>query len=209
MFAAGYQSAVAACFPEFDAPGLSCFAATTREGAEPTRLTPDGNGWCLDGEKTWIAAVDHVARLVVAVEMADGPAFAHVARGAPGVTLTNPGPAGFLAELSQGAARFEAVAIAEDALLPRPERASRFRGAEPLYVCAALAARLGCAEGVDRARSLAATLDDRDATKAGLATLRETLRTALPAFEAGPLPDGLRTSLVADRRLLQMFVRLD
>jgi hypothetical protein len=212
VFAAGYQSAVAACFPEFDGPGLSCFAATTREGAEPCRLEEDGDDWRLHGEKTWIAAVDHVARLVVAVDGPDGPAFVQVDRAAPGLALANPGPARFLTELSQGTARFDGVRIASGALVAEANRARRFRSAEPLFVCAALAARMDCAEAIAAARILRETLDDREATKAGLESLRAALRTAVPRFEAEGLPGlpaELRSSFTTDRRLLQMFVRLD
>ena len=223
VFQAGYQSAVRACFPEFHGPGLSCLAATTREGAEPCRLEEDGPGWRLYGEKTWIAAVDHVARLVVAVDTADGPVFAHVPRDAAGLTLENPRPASFLAELSQGTARFEGVALGPDALLLSPahgsasmdmaavapaERGSVFRSAERYFVCTALAARMDCEEalncvGWDGVGYLRAIVSRN------LNSLRDALAQALPAFEAERLPTlpaGLRASFETDRRLLKMFV---
>ena len=63
-FFAGYQAAVARIFPEFDRPGVSCFAATTRPEALRCTLTRTEDGLRLDGDKTWVACIDHLDRLV-------------------------------------------------------------------------------------------------------------------------------------------------
>jgi len=208
-FFAGYQIAVARTFPEFDRPGASCFAATTRDGAVACTLTLKDDGARLGGEKTWVAGVDHLDRLVVLVETNDGPAFLDVPAEAPGVTLNNLGPSRFLVELSQGAARFDSVQLSAGQILRDPERARRFRRAERFHVLCALAHMLRGA-GQDTSTldaditSLDAVLFGEESVRAHLDALGSSVRKGFDALDADAAP-ALAEALRKDGRLLDMF----
>ena len=208
VFCAGYQAALAEGFPEFDGPGWSCLAASVREGATPCTFEHDEIGPRLDGEKSWIAAVNQVDRLVVAVGEGETRCFVHVTRGAEGLAFEDPGPASFLRELSQGRAHFDGVRPGAGAVLADPARARRFRGAEALFVLAALAARLEDQAAIDLARELSGSLDDRERIKSGVATLGAQLHgRAERCMEARPtgMPDALLASLRDDSKLLALY----
>lgn len=208
VFCAGYQAALADCFPEFDGPGWSCLAASVREDATPCALERDEAGPHLDGEKSWIAAVNHVDRLIVAVGEGEARSFVHVPRSAAGLRLEDPGAATFLPELSQGRAHFDGVRTEPAAVLADPGRARRFRYAEALFVLAALAARLDDEAATTLAGELADGLDDREAMKTGLAQLGTRLRATVEGWEEQPptdAPDALLTSLHNDSRLLDLY----
>ena len=208
-FFAGYQVAVARTFPEFDRPGASCFAATTRDGAVACTLALTDDGARLDGEKTWVAGVDHLDRLVVLVETNDGPAFLDVPAGAPGVTLANPGPSRFLVELSQGAARFDSVTLTAGQILRDPDRARRFRRAERFHVLCALAQMLrGAGQDTSTLEADIAALDaalfDEGSVRAHLDDLGFRVREGFDALDANAAPE-LADALRQDGRLLDMF----
>jgi alkylation response protein AidB-like acyl-CoA dehydrogenase len=222
VFMSGYQAAVRSCFPELVGDGWACFAAAEREEGPACTLEGTAGEWRLNGEKSWIAGAGHVAGLVVALGD-DRRCFVGVARTSPGVTISLPRAPKFLAELTQGVARFEAVPISAGALLETPERGGWFRGAEPLFVLLALN---GCLAAVCRAqdeRSELADLADQaiamgseqsleihDWTrlKPGLAELRSRTAEVVSGFEARGLyraSPALQNSWNADRRLLKMF----
>ncbi len=204
-FFAGYQVAVARTFPEFDRPGVSCFAATTRPDARRCTLTETADGLRLDGDKTWVACIDHLDRLVVLVEREDGPAYVDVPATAAGVALQNPGTARFLPQLSQGAAYFDAVRVEEHALVLGAERARRFRRAERFHVLCAIAQMLGDPIAPETLRTLDARLAAGDSARAELDALGRSVRAA---FES---PDAVnqRAMLIPDARLLDMFAPID
>lgn len=222
VFMSGYQAAVRLCFPEARGPGWVCYAAAEPEDGPGCALTAAGDGYRLNGRKSWIAGAERVERLVVNVDDGQGRRFALVPRDAPGVTITLPRTPGFLAELSQGAAAFENVRVAAADLIAEPERLHGFRSAEPLCVllalngCMAAHARLAGHEAtvsaalaaVQAAAAPAPDLYDREAMKAGLTALRERTREVLSGFEQAVLPAAvaaLRASWQRDGRLLAMF----
>ena len=204
-FFAGYQVAVARIFPEFDRAGVSCFAATTRPEARRCTLTRTEDGLHLDGDKTWVACIDHLDRLVVLVEGEDGPAYVDVPATAAGVALHNPGTASFLPELSQGAAHFDAVIVNEGSVALGEERARRFRRAERFHVLCAIAQLLGDPTAADTLRSIDARLSGGESVRTELDALGRDVRTAFESPEAA----DLRATLAPDRRLLDMFAPAD
>ena len=204
-FFAGYQVAVARTFPEFDRPGVSCFAATTRPEARRCTLTRTEDGLRLDGDKTWVACIDRLDRLVVLIESEDGPAYVDVPAAAAGVALHNPGTASFLPELSQGAAHFDAVMVKENAIVRGEERARRFRRAERFHVLCAIAQLLGDPTAADTLRSIDAHLSGGEPVRAELDALGSDVRAAFDSPNAA----DLRAMLTPDRRLLDMFAPTD
>lgn len=106
VFAAGYQVAVRQYFG-IEAQGwLAYCASEDRSGELPGVIaTESDGGWRLNGNKTWVAAVDHVERLVVAVKGRPAQHFLIEAAGA-GVRLSAKPTPSFLADLSQGTAQF-------------------------------------------------------------------------------------------------------
>ncbi|HSG91798.1 MAG TPA: hypothetical protein VLA56_21445 [Pseudomonadales bacterium] len=222
VFMSGYQGAVRACFPEFAGPGWSCFAAAEAKDAPPCVLAPAADGHRLHGSKSWVAGARSLARLVVSVGEGDARRFVCVARDAPGLVLSEPRAPSFLAELSQGAATFEDVAVGADQLLADPVRAHWFRAAEPLHVLIALNACLGAqaasagdsslalttVANVDLGAGLVPEIHDRVTVKAGLTELRARTTEVVRQFAEGPLAHAvpaLGRSWETDARLLTMF----
>ncbi|MBF5056450.1 hypothetical protein Y5W_01744 [Alcanivorax sp. 521-1] len=129
-FAAGYQAALRQLLagvneqPAADARLALC--ATESGGNRPrdiaTVLRRDGDGWRLDGAKSWITLGEAATELLVVARLEDGgprPALkvARVPAGAAGVTLENKAPLEFVPEIPHTAARFESVAVPGDGLL--------------------------------------------------------------------------------------------
>ena len=179
---------------------------------------PEGDGYRLDGEKSWIAGAAVLESLVVSVTDGDERRFVGVPASAPGVSLEQPRKPGFLGEMSQGVARFSAVRVPEQAVLSDPARGLMFRGAEPLFVLLALNACLrsrsaGHAELAARAeraishgRTLSPVLGEKTRILPGLAELRaltaETVAAASDVVAASP---SLSASWEMDARLFEMF----
>ncbi|MEJ2089002.1 MAG: hypothetical protein P8Y69_11140 [Gammaproteobacteria bacterium] len=219
VFLSGYQAALNWCFPEFAGPGWRCLASTEPGNATPCELIDADDGHRLRGEKSWIAAADHVDRLVVAVS----ERFVGADRGQPGLHISVSGTPAFLVELSQGAARFDDVVVEPADILHEPERGRWFRAAEPLFVLLALSAFVtshsrevsGEEEAIRLARRAMATgadlvdvLKDPDGASAALGELRRHCREAVASFVDNVLPraaDDFRSRWRADARLLEMF----
>ena len=219
VFVSGYQAAVRRCFPELVAPaGWTCLAAAESRGGPGCRLTTEGNDLRLNGEKSWIAGAAVLDSLVVSVGEGDQRAFAGVLADAPGVTMDLPREPGFLAEMSQGVARFDNAAVTQ--VVEEPARGLWFRGAEPLYVMLALNACLRSrAERSERVElvtladkaiaegsKLPAVLGEKTAILAGLAELRKLTSAVLGVAEEmiAEFPT-LAASWQADARLFAMF----
>jgi len=223
VFMSGYQAAVRRCFPEFSGDGWSCFAAAEPGDGRGCVLETAAEGFRLQGQKSWIAGAGHVEKLVCSVGEGDDRRFAGVDRHATGVSVSMPRTPSFLAELTQGAAAFDDVAVAASEVLFEPVRAHWFRAAEPLFVLLALNACLaahgqiaGGRDGFVRAadaaiehgKQLADHIAVRDVIKPGLSELRTRTSAVVDAFEADILDDAdqaLQRSWRTDGRLLNMF----
>lgn len=154
-FIAGYQAAQRRIFPELPAGGWAAFAASeAADDAEdrPGAALHETQGTLrLEGHKNWIAQSRHVAHLLVTLNGPDGRPgrTVLVSADAPGVSLNHRDSPSFLAGMSQGRARFEAVTVDPDHLFAA-ERARQFGRAEPRCVMLACAAfLLGRIPGTD------------------------------------------------------------
>lgn len=129
-FAAGYQAALRRLLANFGlapADGARLALCATEEGGNrprdmATTLRADGDGWRLDGAKSWITLGPVCDELLVVARLAgdgDRPALkvARVPAGAAGVRLREKPPLAFVPEIPHTAATFEAVAVPGSALL--------------------------------------------------------------------------------------------
>lgn len=129
-FAAGYQAALRRLLANFglapDHGARLALCATEEGGNRPrdiaTTLRADGDGWRLDGAKSWITLGPVCDELLVVARLAredHRPALkvARVPAGADGVRLQDKPPLAFVPEIPHTAATFEAVAVPGDALL--------------------------------------------------------------------------------------------
>lgn len=221
VFVSGYQAAVRRCFPELvKGNGWTCLAAAEGRDGPGCQLMADGDGYLLSGEKSWIAGAGVLDSLVVSVGEGDARRFAGIEASAPGVALDLPREPGFLGEMSQGVARFDAVKLAAADVLEAPERGLWFRGAEPLYVMLALNACLrarardaddgrllhAAEAAIDKGLKLPAVLAEKTAILAGLQDLRTlTAATLAAAAEVVAATPTLAASWQGDARLFAMF----
>jgi acyl-CoA dehydrogenase len=162
-FAGGYQAALARLDPaSIPAGKLAALCATEDGGAHPrairSSLAPaaGGTGWTLTGRKTFVSmGTDADVLFVVASTgaRADGRnqlRVARVASKAAGVTLRAREPLPVVPEIGHAEASFDAVAVADDALLPGDgydDALKLFRTVEDVHVTAAV---LGWGIGVAR-----------------------------------------------------------
>jgi acyl-CoA dehydrogenase len=148
-FASGYQAAAASLLGAGAA--RAAFCVTEEGGAHPraiaTRLTPDGDGYRLDGAKLFVTLGPAASALYVVASTgasADGKNQLRVARidaARAGVTMTVGAPLAFVPEIPHAVIRFEAVRVADSDLLPGDgylDFVKPFRTVEDLHVHAAL-----------------------------------------------------------------------
>ena len=165
--------------------------ATEGRGAHPraieTRLEPDGSGWRLSGEKAFVTLGAHADELLVVATTGDGPdgrprlRLADVPARRVGVTLEPLAATPFAPELPHARARFAAVRVEPDELLPG-DGYSRylkpFRTVEDVHVHAALLAFLvGVARRSGWARSVQQELLALLVAARGLAGMNPSDRT--------------------------------
>ena len=119
--------------------GWSAFVnSEDRSGLHPgTSLTGGPGSWRLSGSKTWIAASDHVDRLVVSAQQNEIP-LAVIRRNQPGVLIESGEPETYLSELVQGHAMFDNVVVGDQHLFGDEHIFMVFRFAEPAGVRVAL-----------------------------------------------------------------------
>jgi acyl-CoA dehydrogenase len=234
-FAGGYQCALQALFPGLPEDTLAALCVTEEEGNHPrvirTALQRAGAGWRLDGAKRWTTLGPQGALFLVLVREAEiegeRAAFriARVASSAPGVRVEPMPPTRFVPEVPHARVVFDAVGIADDALLPGDGwtlYARPFRSVEDAHVNAALIAylvrearRLGWPHGwIGRAaalllalRALAADDPSRAQTHVALAGILDTAAALIAEAEsnwnASPA-DAPRERWLRDRELLQV-----
>jgi len=155
VFAAGYQAAIQALGPELPSDQVAALCISEAHGAHParikTRLTAvDGKtGWRLDGTKSFVSGAGGADLLLVAASagaMPDGRnrlRMVVVPAERAGVRITPRPDLGFVPEMPHGRVDFEAVDLADDALLPGDgySRAVKpFRTLEDIHVTGALLA---------------------------------------------------------------------
>ena len=142
VFIAGYQGAIRATFPDVSFSGWAAFAVS--EDRSATNPLPGvtaqaaGDALVLNGNKSWVAAVDHVDDLVV---RASGAAAGYylIARATPGLSLErNPAPS-MLPSLSQGRAGLHDVRLVKSHKLDSA-RVPRFAATEAYCIYVAFAA---------------------------------------------------------------------
>jgi hypothetical protein len=140
VFVAGYQGTIRRCFPGLpEQRGWSSFVNTEdRTGSLPgTSLSGEPSNRRLSGWKTWVAASDHVERLLVSARQGETP-FVVVRREQPGIRIESSEPRAYLSEMTQGRVEFTDVLVGEDQLVGDERTFPVFRSAEPAYVRAAL-----------------------------------------------------------------------
>lgn len=210
-FASGYHEALRQLIPALGQE-RAALAATESGGAHPrsirARLEPEGDGFCLSGEKAWVTFGAHARTLlVVASEGVDAAGrnrlvLCRIPADRPGVTLSDLPPTPFVPEIPHAAVQLRRVAVAASERLPGDgyERYLKpFRTIEDLHVHAALlgwllqlARRLGWPRGMVQelvllltaARSLCAVAPDDPAGHVALGGLLEGCRRLLA--EAAP-----------------------
>ena len=142
VFVAGYQATIRRCFPGLPRESGWCAFVNTEDssGAFPgTTLAGESGQRRLSGWKGWVAAADHIDRLLVSASHNQTP-FLVIRRDQPGVTIETGAPKGYLSEMVQGRAHFADVAIAEEQVIGDERTFPVFRSAESAYVRVALAA---------------------------------------------------------------------
>lgn len=223
VFLSGYQAAIRRAFPKLPASqGWTCFAATEdRDGKLPGASLHEANDRVeLSGTKTWVAASDHVAQLLVTVGTAEAQRIVVADRHAEGVTVESYDRASFLGDMSQGRAIFEGAAIELE--LTVPPSGHGFGAAEPLHVLTALNAFMlshtialaGPASLVGQTLASilgAAMLSEHELTAGiipyGLAGLDAHTQAAAEEFQAliEEVDSELHERWSVDRRLVGMF----
>ena len=181
VFVAGYQATIRRCFPELAREqGWSAFANTEDPtGAFPgTTLSEWPGQRRLSGWKGWVAAADHVDRLLVSASHNQVP-FAVVRRDQPGVTIETGAPKGYLSEMVQGRAHFEDVIVEEGQVIGDERTFPTLRSAESAYVRVALAAFM-----LSHVRRLDAAPTLISGAVAALFSLKANLRLELPSDTA-------------------------
>ena len=223
VFVSGYQAALHANFPQLPTSGWAAFVATEDRqdpAAHPgTFLASGTRGRVLHGYKSWVAQSRQVAHLLVTAREHpedDAPGCVLVSAHAPGVHLSHRDEPGFLADMSQGFARFDSVEVAGEKY--GFERSRAFGRSESIYVMLAASAFLLAQQAqttkVDDelvALSLAlAAVVSRIADEGGgpaparvLAALDRSLAACVARFDH--LGSSVVPSWGTDRRLLGMY----
>ncbi|MCH8541949.1 MAG: acyl-CoA dehydrogenase family protein [Alcanivorax sp.] len=161
-FAAGYQAAMAAGFPQDGVAGLQAFCATEAGGNRPrditTSLQREDGAWRLSGIKAWstfgqacdslfVVVREEEAREVLDEKEADSSRpqlrVVRVPASATGVTFQPQPPLPFIPEVPHCGVAFESVALPDDAVLPGDgysDYLKPFRTIEDIHVMLALLA---------------------------------------------------------------------
>ncbi len=215
VFIAGYQAAIRFVFADVPNQGWAAYAATEDrtdpEAHPPAQLSISGTGLVLDGYKSWVAQSRHLDHLLVTVNETEQCVLIPASQ--PGVHLSHREAPGFLADLSQGFARFEAVPVAPGNIHGM-DRMREFGRREPRFVLLAgagyLLAHLGDDDPALRqelialALGLAVICESTEIVPKTFAALDRALQDAIGRFaevaDVTTLP-GWNT----DRRLLSMY----
>jgi hypothetical protein len=140
VFLAGYQATIRRCFPDLPPEdGWSAFVNTEdRSGSLPgTSLVERGDERYLSGFKTWVAAADHLDRMLVSASQGTTP-FCLIRPQQAGVRIESDSAATYLPELVQGVVEFVDVVVSGDDLFGDERTFPIFRSSESAYVRTAL-----------------------------------------------------------------------
>ncbi|MBL6814047.1 MAG: hypothetical protein ISQ65_02350 [Pseudomonadales bacterium] len=208
VFVAGYQCALRHTFAQLPAESMAAFAVSEDRKGEP--VLPGVTATVLNGEtkvsgyKTWVACCATLSHLVIKSDRGDKANYYCLERSSHGLTLT-PRYGSFLAEMSQGVAELNEVAVASP--LDTSE-VSHFGLRETLYIYMAFCAWAGkFVESADRCQALISRLagltERLPLDEAALAELKavdqavQVLRGSIPATAAA--------NYEQDQRLIAMY----
>jgi acyl-CoA dehydrogenase len=208
-FVAGYQGAIRYVFPSVPHQGWAAYAATEDKSKPATALTTQGDGFLLNGHKSWVGQSRHLDHLLVTA----GDQCVLVPAQASGVHLSHRENSKFLNAMSQGYGDFEAVEVAAGAVFDS-DHMREFGRREPRFVMLAgtgyLLAHLKGADQtleqdlISLALALAMVCESQHVVPKTLAALDRALQTAVARFanavDCNALPDWQ-----ADHRLLSMY----
>jgi hypothetical protein len=121
VFVGGYQSAIRHTFMREAFSGWVAFAVSEdRKGQPPlpgVTVHNSAQGDVVSGYKTWVACSDSVEHLVIKAGSGADAGYFNIHRTTPGLTVSNKravaNPGSFLAEMSQGIAHLQDVAVAQ------------------------------------------------------------------------------------------------
>lgn len=149
VFVSGYQAAMTHCFPELPIHGWAALAGSEDRhdpvGHPGVRMTPDGDGWRVNGFKSWVAQSANLEHLIITARAPgeeDKPRHAILLDAlAAGITLSHRDQPGYIVEMSQGFAELDNVAVPDGGRLAE-DRLRPFTRAEPAFIMLAGAALL-------------------------------------------------------------------
>ncbi|MGE3960212.1 MAG: hypothetical protein AB7F65_00855 [Dehalococcoidia bacterium] len=142
VFLSGYQATIYRCFPGLSrGEGLTSFVNTEdRSGAlPPAALSGEGGARRLNGWKGWVAASEHVERLLISARQEQTP-FIVLRRETPGVRIESRESPSYLPELTQGRVEFVDVEVPDDRLTGDESTFPTFRVGEGAYIRVAFGA---------------------------------------------------------------------
>ena len=208
VFVAGYQCALRHTFAQLPADSMAAFAVSEDRKGDPP--LPGVTSKIVDGEtkvsgyKTWVACCATLSHLVIKSDRGEKANYHCLERSSHGLTLA-PKYGAFLAEMSQGVAQLNQVAVATplDA-----SQVSYFGLRETLYIYMAFCAWAGkfsesaeiCEALIHR---LARLVEQPPKDEAGLVELKlvdqavQTLRESIPTTAAA--------NYEQDQRLIAMY----
>ena len=199
VFVAGYQAACRHVFPSAALQSWVSYAATEdRDGDPPlpgVRLTGTPSAGTLSGNKAWIAAARSVGQLVVRVGTGPEAIYFVVDRDRRGLTI-DPKQRDFLANLSQGRARFEETPVTGTDVIDGT-RIGLLAFVEPLYVYSAFCGFV--LSGTTEPDLLAGCHDCLDAVEPALASIRAGDVGHTNLDEANTLAEDLLVRLAGNR----------
>ena len=216
-FVGGYQSAIRHTFMHEAFSGWGAFAVSEdRKGQPPLPgviLDNSAQGDVVSGYKTWVACSDSVEHVVIKAGSGTGACYFNIHHTAPGLTVSSKHavakPGSFLAEMSQGIAHLQDVAVAQ--ALDDTE-VVRFGIRETLYIYCAFCAHAGqfysnqvdvevCAELI---RRLGALLENLPTDQIGLDELK-AVDTAVQKLLGQISPYADDSNWSKDRQLIAMY----
>ena len=217
VFVGGYQSAIRHTFMREAFSGWGAFAVSEdRKGQPPlpgVTLHNSAQGDVVSGYKTWVACSDSVEHVVIKAGAGADAGYFNIHRSTPGLTVTSKHagakPGSFLAEMSQGIAHLQDVAVGQ--VLDNSE-VVRFGIRETLYIYCAFCAHAGqfypsqvdvevCAELILR---LGALLKDLPTDQMGLDELK-AVDVAVQDLLGQISPNAIDSNWAKDRQLIAMY----
>ncbi|MCB1645012.1 MAG: hypothetical protein KDI36_06145 [Pseudomonadales bacterium] len=135
VFISAYQAAIRACFPTVNHQGWGSFAVSEDKTGEfpGTHLSPDNQ---LSGNKSWLAAAQHLDYLLVTIGPDIRQGVVLIRRDDPALDITVKPRARFLGDMSQGFACVTGLQVT-DSCRADTTMARHFGMAEPFFVMTA------------------------------------------------------------------------